>query len=107
MAKMVAMPIYGKSPSEIFSGTSGPICTKRGTCMFHWKLWPIIVCTNYDPWLTLTYFMARTNFVTYAFLYEKSENSGSFKNIAACDLKVVRCRQLIELMKICAYSKSK
>ena len=28
------------------------------------------------------------------------------ETIAACDLKVGRCRQLIELMKICAYSRS-
>ena len=35
----------------------------------------------------------------------KSENSGFFRNygIAACDLKVGRCRQLIEIMKVCEY----
>ena len=26
--------------------------------------------------------------------------------IAACDLKFVRCRQLIEIMKVCEYLKS-
>ena len=32
----------------------------------------------------------------------KSENSGFFSEIfAACDLKVGRCRQLIEVMKVC------
>ena len=25
------------------------------------------------------------------------------ETIAACDLKVVRCRQLIEIMKVCEY----
>ena len=30
MTKMAAMPIYGKNPSKIFSGTGGPISTKLG-----------------------------------------------------------------------------
>ena len=30
MTKMTATPIYGKNPSKIFSGTSGPISTKLG-----------------------------------------------------------------------------
>ena len=33
----------------------------------------------------------------------KSENSGFSVTIAACDLKVGRCRQLIEFMKVCEY----
>ena len=33
----------------------------------------------------------------------KSENSGFSDTIAACDLKVGRCRQLIEIMKVCEY----
>ena len=33
----------------------------------------------------------------------KSENSGFFRTIAACDLEVGRCRQLIEIMKVCEY----
>ena len=33
----------------------------------------------------------------------KSENSGFFRNIAASDMKVGRCRQLIEFMKVCKY----
>ena len=30
MTKMAAMPIYGKTPSKIFSGTCGSISTKLG-----------------------------------------------------------------------------
>ena len=30
MTKMAAMPIYGKNPSKIFSGTGGPISIKLG-----------------------------------------------------------------------------
>ena len=31
----------------------------------------------------------------------KGEISGFSETIAACDLKVGRCRQLIEIMKVC------
>ena len=62
MAKMAAMPIYGKNPSKIFSGTGRPISKKLG--MQHRGLQPIIVCLNDDPGVTLTYFTARSNFVT-------------------------------------------
>ena len=34
---------------------------------------------------------------------ETSENSGFSEIIAACDLKVGRCRQLIEFMKVYEY----
>ena len=67
MNKMEAMPIYGKNPSKIFfSRTGGPIFTKLG--MKHRGLLPIIVCSNDDPGVTLTYFTARSNLETYAFL---------------------------------------
>ena len=33
----------------------------------------------------------------------KSENSGFLETIAASDLKVGRCRQLIDFMKVCEY----
>ena len=52
---------------------------------------------------TFSSFTARSNLVILAFLWEKSENSGFFRNIAACDLKVGICRQLIEIMKVCEY----
>ena len=47
--------------------------------------------------LTLTYFTARSNFVTLAFLQEKVKKADFSETIAACDLK------LIDLMKICEY----
>ena len=62
MTKTAAMPIYGKNPSKIFSGTGWPISTKLG--MLHRGLQPIIVCSNDDPVVTLTYFTARSNLVT-------------------------------------------
>ena len=63
----------------------------------------IIVCSNDDPGVTLTYFTARSNLVTYAFLLEKLKTVDFSETVAACDLKVGRCIRLIELMKVCEY----
>ena len=65
------MPIYGKNPSKIFlSGTVGLISTKLG--MLHRWLLPIIVYSNDDRRLTLTYFTTKSNLV-------KSENCWFFR----------------------------
>ena len=51
--------------------------------------------------------MARSNFVTWFFSIGKCENNFDFsETIAACDLNVGRCGQLIELMKFYKYSMS-
>ena len=63
----------------------------------------LIVCSNDDPRVTLTYFKARSYLVTYALLREKVKTVDFSETIAACDLKVGRCRQLIEIMKVCEY----
>ena len=47
--------------------------------------------------------MARSTLVTYAFLWEKVKTVDFSETIAACDLKVGRGRQLIEIMKGCEY----
>ena len=63
MTKMAASPLYSKNTSQIFfSGTHRPISTKLG--MLHLGLQLIIVCSNDDPGLTLTYFMETSNLVT-------------------------------------------
>ena len=51
----------------------------------------------------MTYFTARSNLVTYAFLWEKVKTLDFSETIAACDLKFGRCTQLIEIMKVCEY----
>ena len=61
------------------------------------------VCINGDRGLTLTYFTTRSNLETYAFLWEKLKTVDFSETIAACDLKIGRCRQLIEFMKVCEY----
>ena len=101
MTKMAATPIYGKNPSKIFSRTDWTIFTKLG--VWHRELKSIINCSNDDPGVTLTYFTARSNLVTYAFLLEKVKTVDFSETIAACDLKVGRCRQLIKVMKVCEY----
>ena len=85
MTKMAAMPIYGKNPLKIFSGTGRPIFTKLG--MLHRGLQPIKVCSNDDPLVTLTYFTAGSNLVTKAFLWEKVKQLIFSETIEASDLK--------------------
>ena len=59
MTKMAAMPIYDKNPTKLFfSGTTGPISEKLG--MKHRGLEYYNLCINYDLWMTLTYFTARS-----------------------------------------------
>ena len=50
--------------------------------------------------MPLTYFTARSNLLTYAFLCEKVKTVDFSETIPACDLKVGRCRQLIGIMKV-------
>ena len=78
-----------------------PISMKLG--MQHPGLQPVIVCSNDDPGVALNYFTARSNLVTYDFLWEKVKTMDFSETIAASDLKVGRCRQHIEYMKVCEY----
>ena len=89
ITKMAAMLIYGKTLQNL-------LLQNRWTD-FHetWYvasgLQPIIVCSNDDLGLTLTYFTARPNFVIWAFLLEKVKTVDFSETIAAGDLKVGRC----------------
>ena len=90
MTKMAAMPIYGKNPSKFFfSGTTGPISTKLG--MKHRGLEYYNVFINYDLWMTLTYFMARSTWVAHAFEWEK---------LLKCHLKGKSCRKWANGLKV-------
>ena len=46
------------------------------------------VCSNDDPGLTLTYFMARSNLVPYAFEWEKGKTEDFSETIVVYDLKL-------------------
>ena len=89
MTKMAAMPIYGKNLKKSFSGTKRPMTLKLG--MQHWVLEYYQVCSNDDPELTLTYFMARSNLVLYAFVWDKGKTMDFLKTTVVYDVKVGRC----------------
>ena len=90
MTKMAAMPIYGKNPSKFFfSGTTGPISKKLGKK--HWGLEYYNVFINYDLWMTMTYFMARSTWVAHAFEWEK---------LLKCHLKGKSCRKWANGLKV-------
>ena len=55
--------------------------------MKHHRLRPIIFCSNDKPGLTLTYFMARSNFATCAFTRDNVTMMDSLKIIASCGLE--------------------
>ena len=66
MTKMAAMPIYGKDLKKIiFSGTKKSMTLKVG--MLHW----VLEYYQDDPEMAMTYFTARSNLVTYAFVWRK------------------------------------
>ena len=75
--------------------------TKLG--MQHRGLPSIIICSNDDPGLTLTYFTARLNLVIWAFSQEKVKTVDILETIAASGIKVGRIRHLIKFMKVCEY----
>ena len=56
-------------------------------CMKHQRPKPFIVCPNYDPGLTLTYFSARSNFATWTFIWENVTMMDSLEMIASSDLE--------------------
>ena len=64
------------------------------------------VCSNNDPELTLTYFTARSNLVPYAFVWEQVKTMDFSKTIVVYDIKVGRCSQLNEYMKLYEYQRS-
>ena len=56
--------------------------------MQHWMLEYYQVCSNDGPELTLTYFMARSNLVPYAFVSEKDKTMDFSETIVVYDVKV-------------------
>ena len=56
--------------------------------MQHWMLEYYQVCSNDDPWLTLTYFTARSNLVPYASVREKGKANDFSKTIVVYGLKL-------------------
>ena len=70
MTKMATMPIYGKNLKKIiFSWTKRPITLKVGIKHLVLKYYQVFL--NDDP--GMTYLMARSNLVPYAFVWEKGK----------------------------------
>ena len=79
-----------------------------------WWLWKLVCSTGYSnttkfvqmmTGLTLTYFMARSNLVPYAFVLEKVKTMDFSETIVSYDIKVGRCSQLNEYMKHYEYQR--
>ena len=69
-----------------FSGTKRPMTLKAG--MQHRVIEYYQLCSNDDTGLTLTYFMARSNLVPNAFVWEKGKTVDFSETIVVYDLKL-------------------
>ena len=78
--------IWLKPKKIIFSGTKRLMTLNLG--MHHRVLKFYQVCSNDDPGLTLTFFTARSNLVTYAFVWEKGKTVYFSATIVVYDLKL-------------------
>ena len=88
-----------KNPLKVFfSGKERPMTLKFG--MQHRVLKYYQICSNDAPGLTMTYFMARSNVVAYAFVWEKVKTMDFSETIVVFDIKVARGSQLNEYMKL-------
>ena len=81
MTKMAATPKYGKTSLKIFSRTNWRIYSKFG--LYLWGLQPIIVCSNDDPGMTLTYFMVSSILETKAFTWGKAKTMDILETVSA------------------------
>ena len=56
------------------------------------------IYSNDGPWLSLTYFTARSNLVPYAIVWEKGKTMYISETDAVCDIKIDSCSQVTEYM---------
>ena len=66
-----------------------------------------IVCSNDDPGLTLTYFTARPNLVSYGFVWQKGKTLDFAETSVVYDVKVGRCSYINNYMNIYEYQRSR
>ena len=76
-------------------------------CMQYWVLDYYQVCSNDDPELTLTYFLARSNLVPYAFVWEKGKTMDFSETFVVYDVKVGWCSKLNQYMNLYEYQRSR
>ena len=89
----------------MFSGTKRQMTLKVGRR--HRILAYYQDCPNNDPGMTMTYFTARSTLVSYAFVWEKGKTMGFSETIVVYDIKIGRCSQLNEYMKLYEYQRSR
>ena len=75
--------------------------------MQHWVREYYQVCSNDATGLTLTYFKARSNLVPSAFVWEKVKTMDFSETVVVYDIKIGRCSQLNEYMKLYEYQRSR
>ena len=63
--------------------------------------------SNDDPGLTLTYFMARSNLVPYAFEWEKGKTMDISETFVVYDVKSGRCSKLNKYINLYKYQRSR
>ena len=71
--------------------------------MLHQRCKPIIIRSNSGPGLALTYFTPRSNLVAQAFMWKKVKIIYFSETIAVYDIKVGRCTELNNFMKLHEY----
>ena len=98
MTSMAAMPMFDKNLKNLLLWNQKTADLE--SCMQHWVLENYQVCSNDDPWLTLTCFTARSNLVPYTFVRKKVKTMAFSETIVVYDIKVGRCSQLKEYMNL-------
>ena len=104
MAKMAAIPIYGKSMNNLLFWNQKADESENLYAASGARVLPS--CLNDEPGLTLTYCTARSNLVPCAFVWEKIKTMDFSETIVDYDIKVGRCSQLYEYMKLYKYQRS-
>ena len=90
MTKMADMAIYGKNLLKNLLLWHQKVDNIEIN-LHHWVLKYYQVCSNDDTVLTLTYFMARSNLVPYAFVWEEGKTMDFSKSFVVYDVEVGRC----------------
>ena len=98
MTKMATTPIYGKNPSK-------NLLRNRWTDFN--ETWYVASRTpahhsllKWWPWVDLQLIYSKVKFGNLGFSIGKKKTVEYLETIEACDLKVVRCRQMIEQIKV-------
>ena len=79
ITKMAAMRIYGKHLKKSSSLETKRLMTMK-VGMQHWVLEYYKIFSNDNPGMKFTYFMAMSNLVPYAFVWEKGKTMDFFRN---------------------------